>query len=81
MSRSRRKFPIIGNSSAVSEKKDKQVCNKRLRKAIKLTLNNYNYDDSVFMIQDEALDKWLMSKDGKHYCKRPDFIDKILRKK
>lgn len=65
MSRSYRKTPIFGNcGNNGSEKKDKTICNKTMRHINTIRLLK---DLDIFMIKDEAFNKWAMNKDGKHY--------------
>ncbi len=64
MSRSYRKTPIYGNAGD-SEKKDKRLANRKFRK-VKPTLEN---EDELPIDLDEVINKWSMSKDGKHYSK------------
>lgn len=64
MSRSRKHTPICGNGGG-SEKYDKRVGNRRLRKKTKQIINKGKHNDEVFPIMDEVMNKWAMSKDGK----------------
>lgn len=66
MSRSYKKHPIVGNSLASSEKKDKSMCNKKLRRASRIILKDLK-EDAIFPLNKEAYDVWSMAKDGKHY--------------
>ena len=79
MSRSRRKTPIVGNTTARSEKQDKRLANRRLRRKVKEVLQVE--PEAVELIPDinEVSSTWGFDKDGKHYLKSP--IDsKWLRK-
>lgn len=65
MSRSRRKTPIRGMSSADSEKQDKRMANRKLRRRVR----------SVLRVEPEAplprlrevSNPWSMDKDGKRF--------------
>lgn len=65
MSRSRKKTPIGGLTTARSEKQDKRNMNKRLRRAVKMILKTDEREDAVLPIKNEIMDPWSMSKDGK----------------
>jgi len=65
MSRSFRKNKIFGWSASESEKKDKKICNRKMRRYNKHILQEDVEEE--FMTQDEAMDKYQMSKDGKQY--------------
>ena len=89
MSRSRKHTPIGGWCGGSSEKYDKRVGNRRLRKKSKQIIHNGSYDDVVFPIMDEVMDKWCMNKDGKGWFgdlkNDPDpfwdgYYDKFMRK-
>jgi hypothetical protein len=75
MSRSRKKTPIFGMTKAQSEKEDKRLANRRLRRAI---ANLDLTEVEVVPVIREVSDPWLMAKDGKGY--RPDLDKKYLRK-
>jgi len=95
MSRSYKKNPIVGNTCAESEKRDKRYANRKFRKMIKSKLHTSHYDtdtleDTIFPSkQKDASDNWLFSKDGKTYVKSlskkvssefMDYFKKIIRK-
>lgn len=65
MSRSYRKHCIIGNCNS-SEKYDKRIANRILRRTVKELLRR-DPDEVVLPIMDEVSDKWSMNKDGKSY--------------
>jgi dissimilatory sulfite reductase (desulfoviridin) alpha/beta subunit len=65
MSRSYRKHLIIGIGGR-SEKKDKRIANRILRRSVKELLHA-NPEEEIFPIMDEVSDKWSMNKDGKTY--------------
>lgn len=78
MTRSRRKTPKVGITTARSEKFDKQVMHRRLRRKSKLLAPD---PDAVFPIPDEVMNKWSMAKDGKCYVsKKSSYYKQALRK-
>lgn len=77
MSRSFKKTPKFGQATkSVSEKKDKRLANRKLRKKLKQLRNKYN--DICLPILREVSDVWGFRKDGKVYIKNID--KKYLRK-
>lgn len=83
MGKSFRKTPIIGIGSR-SEKKDKQLINRRIRRRSKRILEEGDLEDiqeAMFPKQNEVMDPWNMAKDGKMYVpKNSEFYDKSIRK-
>jgi hypothetical protein len=77
MSRSRRKTPIFGNTTATSEAEDKRLWHKRLRAKFRDRLKA-GPDDPIPIDYREVSDPWCMSKDGRHYWKNA--TKKSLRK-
>ena len=75
MSRSRRKTPIIGYTTAVSDKLGKKQANKSFRRKIKVDVLN---GVENFTIHNKFITEWDMPKDGKHYCLNLD--EKYMRK-
>jgi hypothetical protein len=75
MSRSRRKFPIRGNTTAGSEKHSKLKANRKLRRLTKVTLKRRK---EVLPLLREVSDKWDFEKDGKKYDS--NLLEKDLRK-
>lgn len=75
MSNSKRKTPIISNSHSGarnSEKEDKQIINREIRRHNKMELNVAKDTDDLddLMLIDKAIevsDIWAMKKDGKGY--------------
>lgn len=65
MSRSRRKTPVIGNTSAESEKEDKQMYNRRFRHAFKQFLIIAD-DSKPEPSLRELSNPWSMDKDRKN---------------
>ena len=66
MSSSRRKTPIMGITTAVSEKRDKQLANRRLRRVVKQALKD-EPEVQVLPLKREVSDVWSMDKDGKRW--------------
>lgn len=79
MSRSYKKNSITGNCSSKSEKKDKQIYNKKLRRNIKQIMKKEEVDDWLFPSLNETQNIWLMSKDGKSHFDSKKFPE-LLRK-
>ncbi len=75
MSRSRRKTKISGWTTATSEKEDKQLANRRLRRIVKEKLK---LGEAILPKLREVSDVWCFEKDGKAY--HSDMEDKDLRK-
>ena len=71
VSRSKRKTPIFGHTTAVSEKEDKTLWHRAFRRAMKQFLDDKN-DIRHYS------DPWGMSKDGKQYYKQA--TDEDMRK-
>lgn len=65
MSRSKKKTPIFGNAGG-SEKQDKRIANRKLRRKVN-ELNKKPDEDVQFPKIKEVSNPWGMSKDGKHY--------------
>ena len=65
MSRSRRKTPVKGITTASSEKQDKRLANRRLRRKTKEQLDQHVSDDTPLPAQREVSNRWAMDKDGK----------------
>ena len=62
MSRSKRKTPIMGFTTAKSEKKDKRINNRKLRRKTKVAMLS---EKEILPIMKEVSDPWMMQKDGK----------------
>lgn len=75
MSRSRKKNPVKGITSADSEKEDKRNANRKFRRKIKQEVNKG--EDQLPEIR-ELSNVWEFDKDGKRYDK--DLPKKDLRK-
>lgn len=66
MSRSRRKTPITGITTAVTEKENKRDANRKLRRLNKIKIHKRDYD--LFQLR-EISNVWGFDKDGKRYLK------------
>jgi hypothetical protein len=77
MSRSRKKTPVRGITSAKSEKADKRDANRALRRRVRATLT-VDPTPEVVPVSREVSNVWTMAKDGRHYLKNPTLRD--LRK-
>ncbi|WP_420128493.1 hypothetical protein [Longimicrobium sp.] len=77
MSRSRRRTPICGITTAKSEKKDKRIANRTLRRRVRATLHGDPH--APLPLPREVSDPWLMDKDGKMPID-PARHPKIMRK-
>ncbi len=75
MSRSRKKIPIVGISTATSEKQDKRMANRRFRRKIKIDLKTGKESFTSYKVINNP---WSYDKDGKQYLKNPE--EKNLRK-
>jgi hypothetical protein len=70
MSRSRRKTPIFGVTSAKSEKQDKQIWHSRLRSRVRTDLASVPPDQLecyIAPVSKEVSSVWSMAKDGRRY--------------
>jgi hypothetical protein len=79
MSRSKRKTPKGGNTTARSEKDEKRIINRSLRRQTRVLLKQLD-DDTLFPIQNDVMDKWSMAKDGKTWFKGWKDYKKLMRK-
>lgn len=73
MSRSYRKKPIMGNTTAKSEKADKRAANRKFRRKVKSQINVY-IDVDTILISDlrEVSNLCGFAKDGKNYIANPE---------
>lgn len=78
MSRSRRKTPVCGITTAVSEHFDKQAWHRRYRKAVRQRLGTDPNAEPPHLR--EFFDPWCMRKDGKRYYGVGRLNEKFLRK-
>lgn len=78
MSRSYRSSPIVGNTVVSSEKTDKEIANRRLRRIVRQLLHD-NSAQVVLPLRREVADVWWMGKDGKQWIGGTEYSD-LLRK-
>ena len=78
MSRSRRKTPMRGITTAESEKKNKQLANRKERHRNRQLLG-YFLDETLLMHRRQAGNPWLMDKDGKAFFD-PEKYPELMRK-
>lgn len=62
MSRSRKKRPFAAYCGG-SQKKDKRICNRVMRRTARVSLHVHG-EDAMYLRHDDALNKWAMSQDG-----------------
>lgn len=68
MSRSRRKTPIFGHTTARSEADDKRLWHKRWRSRVRDQLASLDPDGDPLPVPRQAVSStWVMAKDGKHW--------------
>ena len=67
MSRSRKKTPITGITTARSEKQDKRLANRKLRRKTRQVLRCQDLDGWVLPVLREVSNVWCMDKDGKFW--------------
>ncbi|GEN75179.1 hypothetical protein [Chryseobacterium hagamense] len=72
MSRSRRKNPITGITTAETEKKNKLEANRKFRRLNRIKIHKGNFE--LFQLR-EISNVWNFDKDGKQYLKKPDWKD------
>lgn len=72
MSRSKRKTPIIGITTAETEKENKLEANRKLRRLNRMKIHKGDFE---FFHLREISDVWCFDKDGKQYLKNPDRKD------
>jgi hypothetical protein len=64
MSRSRKKTPITGITTATSEKQDKRIANRRERRINRIILQTTG-DETQLRLKREISNVWAFDKDGK----------------
>ncbi|MBY0359140.1 MAG: hypothetical protein K2W82_14145 [Candidatus Obscuribacterales bacterium] len=83
MSRSYRHTPIRGNGGD-SEKQDKRIYNRRLRRAVRTALvaavRGDDCDSLILPLVRDVSNPWDMSKDGKSYDKSTAEVSRTLRR-
>lgn len=72
MSRSRRKNPIIGITTAETEKKNKLEANRKLRRLNRIKIHKGDFE--FFQLR-EISNVWMFDKDGKQYLEKPYWKD------
>jgi hypothetical protein len=75
MSRSRKKIPIIGITTATSEKQNKRLANRRFRRVTKIELKISKEFITPYKVLSNV---WCYDKDGKRYVR--NLAEKDLRK-
>ena len=87
MSRSWKHNPVSGFTTAKSEKDDKVIINKKLRRTRRQLLKNPDLEvleTAIFPVKQEVMDIWSMAKDGKTYYtskyQDKDWYEKVWRK-
>ena len=75
MSRSRKKHAITGFTTARSEKQDKRIMNRAIRRITRNKLKQDDREDAILPIPDEVMNVWSMAKDGKHHYDKVDKPD------
>lgn len=78
MSHSVRRSPVIGNTTATSEKEDKQLAHRRHRRRVHQALDQ-DPEIPVLPHRRETSNPWTMDKDGKHRFD-PQRFPELLRK-
>lgn len=76
MSRSKRKTPVRGITTADSEKSDKILSHRKLRRAVRIAVTQ---DDESIPDEKGLSNCWAMAKDGK-YRFNPSLHPKLMRK-
>lgn len=77
MSRSRKKTSISGMTHARSEKADKTLSHRKVRRAVAVEARNT--EDSLMPMERQLTNPWSMAKDGKFWF-RPDQYPRLMRK-
>jgi hypothetical protein len=71
MSRSRRKTPITGVTTATSDHRWKKVASRKLRRAVRRHLKSTLDGDRFAGKRWDLVDPWSSDKDGKRYWRDP----------
>ena len=77
MSHSMKKTPVVGNASH-SEKEDKRIANRKMRRIVRTKLHTGREELPVSM--KEVSDIWTMAKDGKSWMSSHEAREKYMRK-
>jgi hypothetical protein len=72
MSRSRKKTPIIGITTAETEKQNKLEANRKLRRLNRIKIHKGDFE--LYHLR-EISNVWSFDKDGKRYLKEPNRKD------
>ena len=83
MSRSRKSLPICGLTLVESEKHDKQVWHRRMRRRERQRLGAVTpvgAEDYLTTVVHEISDPWLFAKDGKQYVANEEEAREVVRK-
>lgn len=78
MARSRRKRPICGITTSDTEKEDKRIANRKLRRKVKQRLATEAEPETLPHVR-EVSDPWAMDKDGKQPF-NPEKYPELMRK-
>ena len=70
MSRSRRKTPIFGHTTAASDHRWKKAAARKLRRKVKQQLNATLDGDGFAGKRFDVVNPWSSEKDGKHYWRK-----------
>lgn len=77
MSKSFKKNPYVGNTTAESEKQDKRLNNRRLRRQTRQAIQKCQYD-ALPMLKDVS-NPYGMDKDGKHRFDPIEFPEQLRK--
>lgn len=78
MARSKQKTPVTGHTTATTEKQDKRLNNRKVRRVVQLALA-VDPETELLPHERELTDPWLMAKDGKGRFD-PKQFPKLMRK-
>lgn len=74
MSRSHRKTPICGHTTAETEKQDKRIANRSFRRTVRQQLGSRHPDAVISNIR-AVSNVWSFDKDGKQFLHKPSKKD------
>jgi hypothetical protein len=78
MIRSQKRTPIAGLTTAKSEKDDKRLPNRRIRRRVKVVLAGRPEDD-LLPTRRELSNPWTMAKDGKIWLDPDLYLDELRK--
>jgi hypothetical protein len=78
MARSRKKTPICGITTARSEKQDKRLANRKVRRAVNQALTT-SLELEVLPHRRELTNPWTMAKDGKTWFDADRFPEELRK--